>query len=297
METTRIMLVSFVTNLFLVIFKMLFGIIGSSGALIADGFHSISDSMVDLFALIGIKLSNKSPDKKHPYGYGKLEYLISLVMGVIILMLGFTIVKDSINKEIVTPNMFVIVISLITIMIKRSLSNYVILNGKKYKNNILISSGNESKSDVISSIVVMISVILMNLSKKIEVFKYADIIGSILVGLIIISIGFSIIKDNIGLLLDEQENDEDIKNKIENVFLSHESVYGVDNLTILKYGPFNKLIVNIYVDYRLTLSEVEKIKNLVRKDLLAVDKIKYIIIDVIPYNDNEKVHIEKNKKK
>lgn len=291
METTRIMLVSFVTNLFLVIFKTLFGIIGSSGTLIADGFHSISDLMVDLFALIGIKLSNKSPDKKHPYGYGKLEYLISLVMGVIILMLGFTIVKNSINKEIITPNMFVIIISLITIMIKRSLSNYVILNGKKYKNNILISSGNESKSDVISSIVVMISVILMNLSKKIEVFKYADIIGSILVGLIIIRIGFSIIKDNISLLLDEQENDEDIKNKVEYVFLSQKSIYGVDNLTILKYGPFNKLIVNIYVDHRLTLSEVEKIKNLVRKDLLAVDKIKYIIIDVIPYN--EKVHIEK----
>ena len=282
METTRVMLVSFVVNLFLIVFKILFGFVFNSSSLIADGIHSCSDLMVDTFAIIGLKFINKKEDIKHPFGYGKLEYIISLVMGIFIITLGFTIIKGSIKQEIVIPSLFVVIISLITLIIKIILSNYVIREGKKYKNNILISSGSESRSDVFSSLIVMISTILMNLSNS---FKYADIIASILVGIIIINIGVKIIKDNVSNLLDKNELDCDIKERIEKLFLDDSSILYIDDLTILKLGPYNKIIIKVFMEKDITLLEARKSIDKIKKELLNMDKIKYVIVDINPYNN------------
>lgn len=285
METTRVMLVSFITNLFLIIFKILFGIVFNSVSLIADGVHSCSDLLVDTFAIIGLKFVNKKEDIKHPYGYGKLEYIISLVMGLLIITLGFSIIKGSIKKEIVIPSLYVVIVSLITLIIKIVLSNYVIKEGKKYKNNILISSGSESRSDVFSSLVVMLSTILMNLSSH---FKYADIIASILVGLIIVNIGVKIIKVNVSNLLDENELDISIKKRIEKLFLDDSNICYVDDLNILKIGPYNKIIIKVYMEKDTTILEARESIDKIKKELLNMDKIKYVIVDINPYviNDN-----------
>lgn len=280
METARVMLVSFAVNLFLIIFKILFGVVFNSVSLIADGIHSCSDLMVDTFAIIGLKFINKKEDIKHPFGYGKLEYIISLVMGIFIITLGFTIIKGSIKQEIVIPSLFVVIISLTTLIIKIMLSNYVIKEGKKYKNNILISSGSESRSDVFSSLVVILSTILMNLSNS---FKYADIIASILVGLIILNIGVKIIKDNVSNLLDKNELDCDIKEKIEKLFLDDSSILYIEDLTILKLGPYNKIIIKVFMEKDITLLEARKNIDKIKKELLNTDKIKYVIVDINPY--------------
>lgn len=280
METTRVMLVSFAVNLFLIIFKILFGVVFNSVSLIADGIHSCSDLMVDTFAIIGLKFINKKEDIKHPFGYGKLEYIISLVMGIFIITLGFTIIKGSIKQEIVIPSLFVVIISLTTLIIKIMLSNYVIKEGKKYKNNILISSGSESRSDVFSSLVVILSTILMNLSNS---FKYADIIASILVGLIILNIGVKIIKDNVSNLLDKNELDCDIKERIEKLFLDDSSILYIEDLTILKLGPYNKIIIKVFMEKDITLLEARKNIDKIKKELLNTDKIKYVIVDINPY--------------
>ena len=283
MKTTRVMLVSFATNLFLIVFKTIFGIIGSSSALLADGMHSFSDVISDLFALVGVKISNKPADLKHPYGHGKLEYLISLAMGTLIFLLGINIIKSSIKKEIIVPSIFVSLVSLITIIIKLLLSNYIIKNGKRLNNNILISSGYESRSDVISSFVVILSIILMNLSSKIYIFKYADIVATILVGLIIIKIGISIVIDNISVLLEEQVLDDDLRKEIETIFYSEPKLYSVDSLIILKFGPYSKLIANVSMDKDLSLLDVYNKMKYLGDKIKEVNKIKYYTIHVDPY--------------
>ena len=203
-KVSKIMFVSVFTNLILAIIKMIFGFIGKSSALLADGIHSLSDLITDFFAIIGSKLSEKPADSKHPYGHGKLEYLTSIVISIVVLTLGITLITNSFQKEIVIPDIIVIVVSIFTIIAKLILSNYIINKGKKYQNNILISSGYESRTDVISSIVVLVSIILMQLSNYFEILKYADILATIIVGLLIIKIGYSLLKENLSLLLDEQ---------------------------------------------------------------------------------------------
>ena len=91
-KENKVMVVSMIVNAFLALIKVVFGIICYSTALVADGFHSFSDLATDLFAIIGNILSTKPADDKHPFGHGKLEYLTSLGIGLIILFVGFSII-------------------------------------------------------------------------------------------------------------------------------------------------------------------------------------------------------------
>ncbi len=86
---TKTMVVSMIVNVFLSLIKIISGILGSCNSLIADGIHSISDLSTDIIAIIGNKLSLKPADNKHPYGHGKIEYLTSLIISIVILFLGF----------------------------------------------------------------------------------------------------------------------------------------------------------------------------------------------------------------
>lgn len=282
-KVSKIMFVSVFTNLILAIIKMIFGFIGKSSALLADGIHSLSDLITDFFAIIGSKLSEKPADSKHPYGHGKLEYLTSIVISIVVLTLGITLITNSFQKEIVIPDIIVIVVSIFTIIAKFILSSYIINKGKKYQNNILISSGYESRTDVISSIVVLVSIILMQLSNYFEILKYADIVATIIVGLLIIKIGYSLLKENLSLLLDEQVTNEKYLLDLKKIILKEESVITIDDLIIIKLGPCYKLVLEITMDETKSLKEVHQVLDELEKRMKEYDsKIKYVTIHANP---------------
>jgi len=284
--TTRIMMISMFTNIFLSLFKIVTGIIGTSSALIADGMHSLSDLITDICAIIGSNLSKKPADFKHPYGHGKLEYVTSIIISVIILILGFTIIYNSINKEIVIPSILLLIVSFITIIVKLILSTFIIKMGKKYKNNILISSGYESSTDVISSIVVLVSTFLMQFSDKIRLLKYSDIIATIIVGILIVKIGYNILKDNISIMLGEQETDEEYINKVKQIIFKNNEVKEIDSLILMKYGPYYKLISEISMDSNTKLKEVHNTLDVIEEKIKSKDgRIKYVTIHVNPYEN------------
>lgn len=277
------MKISFITNTFLSIFKIIFGVIGKSGSLIADGIHSFSDLATDIIAIIGNFLSSKPADSKHPYGHGKLEYLTSMIIGVIILILGLSIIYNSSNNGTNIPSMIVILVSIITIILKYFLASYIIKKGKYFDNHILIASGEESKTDVISSLVVLFSTILMHLSKYFEFLKYADTLATIIVGIFIVKIGFSVLKENISVILGEQETKEDYINKLKNYILDQDDILDVKNMVLLKFGPCYKLTVDIILDGDISLNNAHKIVDSLEKKLIKWDeKIKYMTIHMEP---------------
>ena len=161
---TNSLLKSFGTNLFLSIIKVVFGFVGKSSALVADGLHSFSDLATDAVALFGTHYSMKPADDEHPYGHGRFEYLTCLIIGIVVLFLGYEIIVSAFNNENVIPSKLVILISLFTIIVKHILASYLINIGNDINNQILISSGKESRMDVVSSLFVLISSILMQFS-------------------------------------------------------------------------------------------------------------------------------------
>lgn len=264
--------VSFLTNFFLSLMKMIMGWIGNSGALIADGIHSFSDLTTDVVAIIGNRFSRKPADLEHPYGHGKSEYVTSMIIGTIVLLLGFGIIASSMNREIAIPSILVIGVSLFTIISKFLLAYYLIYCGKKYQNSILVASGKESSADVISSVVVLLSSILMQFSDTITWLKYADMIATIIVGLFVVHTGFHIIKENVSIILGEQETDEEYRHSFITSILKEPKVKSVDHFYLLKYGPYYTLDMEISMDGRMTLEEAHDLAHKIEHFLQKKDE-------------------------
>ncbi len=285
MKSTSICLVkSFILNFILSLIKIIFGFIGKSSALIADGIHSFSDLATDLVAILGNIFALKPADKEHPYGHGRLEYLTSVMISFVILFLGFMIIYKSSYVDNSIPSKIVIVVSLFTIISKFLLARYLIKKGKQYNNTILISSGKESSMDVISSIFVLISSILMQFSSKYIIFKYSNFIVTIMIGIFIINTGFSILKNNISSILGEQEDTK--KEEFAELINSFEKIVRIDDLSVIKNGPYYQVIGEVSMDDNLTLKEAHDVVNAIEKSIKEKDeRAQYINIHVNPVRD------------
>lgn len=280
-----VMMISFFTNLFLAGMKVVVGLIGSSHALIADGIHSFSDLVTDIVAIIGSFFARKPADLKHPYGHGRMEYLTSMVIGIVIFILGGSIIYNSFFKEIIIPSTLVIVISFFTIFIKYLLSTYLKKNGEKLQNSILLASSKESKTDCLSSIIVLLSSICMQFSKQISFLQYADQVASIIVGFFIVHVGLSILKENVSVILGEQEMEQ--SEDLRNLLFSDEKVKRIDKIILIKYGSYYRLNLEVSLDFRLSLLESHEIAhNLEAKIKEKNEKIRYVFIHVNPYIEN-----------
>ena len=291
-NVTKVMSVSIITNTFLSLIKIIIGFICKSSALLADGVHSFSDLLTDFFAIIGNIMSKKPADEKHPYGHGKIEYLTSIGISIVVIILGLTIINNSMHSKVVMSSLIVSIVSLITITLKYLLSEYIIRKGKKLENNILIASGKESRADVISSLVVFISAILSVFSKYIEVFKYSDKIAGIIVGILIIRTGFLILKENISIILGEQEIKGETLNKIRKIILNNKDIKTIDELIILKFGHCYKVSMEVSMNPDLTLLECHTIVDELEKKLKKeVEKIEYITVHVNPYHKLEEFNL------
>ena len=282
MKITKVLLVSSITNIFLSIIKILFGFIGKCNALVADGIHSLSDLSTDFVAIFGNHLSLKPADKKHPFGHGKTEYLTSMIIGIVIIILGLSLIYNIFNKEIIIPDLIMILVSLFTIISKLLLSNYIYKKGILYDNNILIASGKESRADVYSSIFVLLSIILMQFSNEVNILKYADMFSTIIIALFIIKTGFNILKDNIGILLEEQVLDKKYLKEIKSIITSFDEIVEIKDLYVLRYGPYYKLVSNVIMK-DLLLTDAHNVIDEIEKKLKEKDnRIKYVFIHMEP---------------
>lgn len=285
-KVTTVLLKSFIVNTVLVFIKFIIGFIGKSNALLADGVHSLSDLATDVVAMVGSKLSDKPADKEHPYGHGRLEYVTSIIIGIVILILGLALIFNSGSNEI--PSIIVVYASIVTIVVKFFIAKYLCVMGRKMNNQILISSGKESSMGVISSVVVLISSLLIQFSDKISIFKYADMISTILIGLFIIKTGISILRLNINLILGEVEADENYLRDVKNIINSVSGVKLIDNIDIIKFGSYNEAKIQISVNEDTSLIDAHSIAHQVEDKLKSKSelKIKYVIIHINPIKNS-----------
>jgi cation diffusion facilitator family transporter len=278
------MFISFLTNALLSTMKVVIGFFSKSSALVADGIHSFSDLITDVVALFGNVLARKPEDKKHPFGHGRIEYVTSAMIGIIVIMIGLFLIFSVVQKEIEIPSKIVIVVSLFTIASKFIVSRYLIRKGRELDNQILIASGKESSTDVISSIVVLIASILIQFEGYFHPFLYADKVASVIVGLFIIHTGFMILKENISILIGEKESNTAYYEEVKNIILESELIHRIDNLIIMKYGYFYSLTVEVSMNSDLSLKEAhDEIEAIEQKLKQKNERTKYIHIHMNPY--------------
>ena len=283
-KVTKVLVKSLIVNILLTLTKFVFGIIYKSKVLVADGIHSLSDLATDVVSIYGSKLSLKPADTEHPYGHGKIEYLTSIVIGAVILALALSLLGNSLNAKNTIASNMVLYVTIFTILAKYLISRYILSKGVKYKSNLLVASGKESRSDVISSAIVIVTYFLSKLSSYSKIFLYSDTIGTFIIGLIILKTAYRILKENIVSILGEIEQDEEYLDKIREIILENSEVVNIEELNIIKYGHYYQANITINMDSNVTLEDARVVSNRIKKKLInKKTRISYAKISINPY--------------
>nr|WP_297957142.1 cation diffusion facilitator family transporter [uncultured Ruminococcus sp.] len=228
-------IIGIIANVFLAAFKAVIGIMTHSIAIVLDAVNNISDAGSSLITIIGTKLAGREPDKKHPFGYGRIEYLSAMIISVIVLYAGVTSFIESV-KKIISPqtpeyNVVSLVIVGVAVVVKIVLGRYVKSVGTKVNSDSLVNSGEDATLDsIISASTLVAAVIFMIFGLSLEAW-----LGAI-ISLVIIKSGFEMLKDTISQILGER-SDPDLAKSIKQTVTEFEGVEGAYDLVLNNYGP------------------------------------------------------------
>lgn len=235
-------MVGIILNIVLFAGKFFAGMLSNSIAITADAFNNLSDAGSSVVTLIGFKLAEQKPDSEHPFGHGRMEYLSGLVVSAVILMMGFELVKDSIDKILhpteVEFSIVVLGILIASILLKFYMAFYNYSYGKKYESATLKATATDSLSDCISTFVVLAATIIGYYTNiKIDGFC------GIAVGVLIFVAGINAARETLDPLLGQPPEPEFV-DQIEKIVLSFnsEAIVGIHDLIVHDYGPGRRVI-------------------------------------------------------
>ena len=277
---------SFFVNAILIFGKIIGGVIFRSSGLIADGIHSLSDFLSDVLVIFGLKHSQKPPDKEHPFGHGKIEYVLSLFLGMMILVIAYQLTRHvvlSFFEDPILPSLFAAVVSLFVIVMKLSLARYIMRHATRLDSQVLKASAQESFTDVLGSVVVIFGILLSFLAEHYTLgfLVYADNFAAIIIIALILRVALVIIIDAIKSILGKSASKDIIKNT--RTTIAHiDGVHEVDKLTMIVYGHYYQVMVDIRVDGTQTVKEGHDIASNVKAILMKNKKIGHVIVHVNP---------------
>jgi cation diffusion facilitator family transporter len=224
-----------ICNIFLFGVKISIGLLMNSIAIISDAFNNLSDTGSSLITIIGTKLSNRKPDKEHPFGHGRIEYISSLIVSFIIFIVGFELLKNSFDKIIhpqpVEFSVVLIVILSISILVKLWMFSYNKYLGDTVNLSVLKATASDSLNDVIATSAIIVSTIIGYF-----IAFPIDGVAGLIVSFVIMYTGFGIAKDTIDMLLGTPPSRELVKD-INDIIISGDGIIGVHDLIVHDYGP------------------------------------------------------------
>ena len=228
-------IIGIIANVFLAAFKAVIGLLSHSIAIVLDAVNNISDAGSSLITIVGTKLAGKEPDKKHPFGYGRIEYLSAMIIAVIVLYAGITSLVESV-KQIVHPQTpdykpVSLIIVAVAVVVKIVLGRYVKGVGVKVNSDSLVNSGEDATLDsIISASTLVAAAIYLIFHVSLEAW-----LGAI-ISLVIIKSGIEMLRDTISQILGER-NDIELAKEIKDTVLSFPEVKGAYDLVLNNYGP------------------------------------------------------------
>ncbi|MBR6153002.1 MAG: cation transporter [Treponema sp.] len=281
----RTSVLSIAANILLAGFKASVGLISNSIAIVSDAINNLSDALSSIITIVGTKLAGKAPDKKHPYGYGRIEYMTSFVVSAIVLYAGITALVESI-KKIVHPekpdySIATLVILVGGILVKLVLGIFVKKKGRAVNSDSLVASGSDAFNDAILSASVLVSAVVYMIF-KINLEAY---VGAIL-SLFIIKSGLELIKESVDNILGMRVESALSKN-IKKDVASEEEVLGAFDLILTNYGP-DRYLGSIHIEVRdtLSVSELDKVSRKITRKIL--EKYGVVLHTVGIYSVNTK---------
>lgn len=270
-------IIGMIANVFLAGFKAVIGLMTNSIAIVLDAVNNISDAGSSLITIIGTKLAGREPDKKHPFGYGRIEYLSAMIISVIVLYAGVTSFAESV-KQIINPetpdyNAVSLIIVAVAVVVKILLGRYVKGVGVKVNSDSLINSGEDAKLDsIISASTLVAAGIFLIFHVALEAW-----LGAI-ISVVIIKSGIEMLRETISKILGER-NDQELAKAIHDTVLSFPEVQGAYDLVMNNYGP-DKWNGSIHIEVPDTYS-ADQLDQLLREITMKVLGEHHVILTAI----------------
>lgn len=281
----KISIISLVSNTILALIKIFIGFFANSKALIADGFHSVSDMASTIIVMISIKFSETPADKNHPYGHEKAEALGTNILAVILILTAVFLGRDAVltllSGKIAEPGSWALIAAFISIIVKEVLYRYTIKIGREINSKGLIADAHHHRSDAFSSIAALIGIGGAKLG-----FRFLDPLAGLVVAFLILKVGYDILRDTSYELMDGRPAKEKI-DQIRNLAISIEGVIEIHDIKLRSYGPNYIVDLKIVVNDHLTVVEGHNIACQVENKILeSEDDVK----DVMVHIDPESIH-------
>ena len=285
-EIIRVSFTGILANIALVAVKAAVGIAANSTAIILDAVNNLSDALSSVITIVGTRLARKSADKEHPYGHGRVEYVTSFIIAIIVMTAGVSSFKESIGKIIDPPvtnfSAWTIAAISASIAAKLLIGSYFIRKGRELNSGSLSASGTDANGDALISIATLISVLISMLFR----IELDGILGAV-ISAFIIKTGYGIItqtvSDIIGVRIDSK-----LAEGIKNTVCSFPGIRGAYDMTIHSYGPEEYLgSLHVEVDDNMTVREFDALTREIVNRVYSLYGV-YLTIGVYASSDTEK---------
>ncbi|MHA1504918.1 MAG: cation diffusion facilitator family transporter [Candidatus Heimdallarchaeota archaeon] len=283
--------ISLVINLLLAVLKITFSVLSGSVSLLADGLDSALDIATTILGFVALRIADKPPDKDHQFGHEKFENLFSIGIAIILVASSFFIGYQAINKltnPVITGfELYNVIIASVSIVLKGLLVWLNIRIGKQINSPSLIANGKNFRTDVLTSIVVLISVSIGHLSIGTFSLNWVDPSIALVIAVVIILTAVGIIREASSVLLDSSPNIEEIE-KMKEVALKQDGVKGVGSIRARSISADKYLVdIDILLDPSITIDEGHTIATNVENALLEDCPVTYIQVHVEPFYEEK----------
>ena len=246
-------IISVILNSLLFLLKLWAGLVTGSIALIADAWHTLSDSVSSVIVIIAVKLSNQKPDKKHPFGHGRWEQIATLIIAFILAIIAYEFFANSIvrfnNRNAVEYGTLALVVIIVSIVLKEALAQYAFYIGKKTDNLSVKADGWHHRTDALSSVVVLVGIIFA------KNFWWMDSVLGMIIALILFYATFKIAKEAITKMLGEKPDENLITKISEVVKIVYDGDLNLHHFHIHNYVTHQELTFHIKLESNLTIEK------------------------------------------
>ncbi|HHW38704.1 MAG TPA: cation transporter [Bacillales bacterium] len=280
--------IALISNIILMVGKIVFGLVGDSEAVFADGIHSAADVVASMTVLAVVGISNKPPDKDHPFGHGKAEVISEAIVGIILLLVSLYIFVEAILSfigEPSAPQYSALVVALISYISKEILYRYSFKQGQKWNSKAILAIAFDHKGDIFASVAAFIGVLLAILGKSYGWFYllYADPVASILVAYLILKIAFELLKPSVDVLMEKSVAPE-LLNEYIAIINGFDQVRRIDKIRAREHGHYKLIDVRISLDFDLTIKQGHDVAREIRNTIKSnYSDIREVLIHVNPY--------------
>ena len=290
---TRASMVAISANCLLTVFNIAVGLMAGSYALVSEGAHTLSDVITSIIAYAGFKIGQKPADKEHPLGHGRAEAISGLLIVVFLAIVAYEIITGAIDKlihpELITvPSFYASLMAVFGIFTNYFISEYVIRLGKEIRSPAIIADGKHQRTDIYTSVAILISVVIANIG-----YPIFDPLVGLLIGLLIIKTAYGIGKENIDNIMGKVPS-QDLINRIKRVADSTPNAQGAHNIKVDYLGSYATAYLHVEVDGNMSLNDSHIIAHQVENNILkTIPEVKSVMVHVCPigleYDHNQEI--------